>query len=301
MKITNNSNLPEPFVRALKNDPYTKEGSTFSVTEIIDSPRIAALKRMYGDSVEMDAEDAFYLLLGRAVHNVLDNANPDRHTAEKRLHTNVDGHSLSGQMDLCYIDNGFASIEDYKITSVWSIIYNPKGKQEWENQLNCYAAIAERESEVIVNSLKVYAILRDYSKRDAKTKHDYPKSSIVEIPIKLWDKQEREDYIRARVAIHASTLGITNEELLPECTAYERWEKPPVYAVHEIKSDGKPKVRATRLFDNNPSAESFIRGMNKKATVIYRPGESTRCAEWCNFSEVCSQYKKIRESNGRKL
>ena len=39
MILTNEHGAPEAFVRAIQNDPYTKDGADFSVTELIKPPQ----------------------------------------------------------------------------------------------------------------------------------------------------------------------------------------------------------------------------------------------------------------------
>ena len=48
---------------------------------------------------------------------------------------------MSGAIDRQEIDDG-VSIYDYKVTSVWSLIFD---KPEWERQLNCYAYLVEKK------------------------------------------------------------------------------------------------------------------------------------------------------------
>ena len=108
----------------------------------------------------------------------------------------MDGWVLSGAIDRQeFISNDDGSrtvnIIDYKVTSVWSVIY---GKPEWENQLNCYAYLVSKTKQR--RQFKICAILRDWNRRDAEKKEDYPKAPIVFVDIPLWDKNKTEAYIK---------------------------------------------------------------------------------------------------------
>ena len=54
MKITNQFNLPQIVVDALTQDDYTKGKSNRSVTQLIDSPRVAILQREHHDEMSQE-------------------------------------------------------------------------------------------------------------------------------------------------------------------------------------------------------------------------------------------------------
>ena len=137
MKITNKFGMPQPFVDFAINDKYSKGKADISVTSLIDSPRVRIMKDVYDEDVEIDAVDMVWALFGTAVHSVLEQSNPSKDIiTEERLYSKLNGWILSGALDRQEIINDVTTIIDYKVTSVWSVIY---GKIEWERQLNCYA------------------------------------------------------------------------------------------------------------------------------------------------------------------
>ena len=137
MQITNNHNLPESFVNFARNDKYSKGKSDISVTTLIDSPRVRLLREANSAELTSDAADMIWPLFGTAVHHILESSKNDEGvTLEERLYADVNGWVLSGAVDHQKTDGKTISITDYKVTSVWSVIY---GKIEWEQQLNCYA------------------------------------------------------------------------------------------------------------------------------------------------------------------
>ena len=146
MRITNKFGMPQPFVDFAINDKYSKGKADISVTSLIDSPKIKLMKEVYNDKIEVDAVDMVWALFGTAVHSVLESSNPyprvghpsEKHINEERLYSNINGWVLSGAIDRQEINEDHITIVDYKVTSVWSVIY---GKPEWENQLNCYCLL----------------------------------------------------------------------------------------------------------------------------------------------------------------
>ena len=140
MKITNNFKLPKVVVDALTFDEYSRGASNRSVTQLIDSPRISILQRENEEEIEQDAVDFLWSRFGTSVHGMFEKSledNEDQNIlSEERLFAEVDGWTISGAIDLQEITKRGVIISDYKVTSVWSVIYD---KQEWHNQLNVYA------------------------------------------------------------------------------------------------------------------------------------------------------------------
>ena len=175
MNITNKFGLPQPFVDFIKNDKYNRGDADISVTSLIDSPRVALMRQKHKDEIEIDAIDQIWSLFGTSVHAILERSEDDMFSeTEQRLYADVEGWRLSGAIDRQEInkDNGTVSIVDYKVTSVWSVIF---GKIEWERQLNCYAYLCESNYHPIftpfskqkkeVSKLNICAILRDWKRK----------------------------------------------------------------------------------------------------------------------------------------
>jgi len=62
MRILNKYNLPEPLVKAVTWDNKPRKG--FSVTDLIQPPRITQLTRRHFDEIEVDASERIWVLLG---------------------------------------------------------------------------------------------------------------------------------------------------------------------------------------------------------------------------------------------
>lgn len=305
MKITNNFGMPQPFVDFAINDKYSKGKADISVTSLIDSPRVRVMKDSYNDKIEIDAVDMVWALFGTAVHSVLESSNTysrvghpsDKIINEERLYSDLNGWTISGAMDRQEIKDGIATIIDYKVTSVWSVIH---GKPEWEKQLNCYAWLFREKhffKEWKVGSIKICAILRDWNRREAERREDYPQAPIVYVDIPIWNEEDAKNYVSERISIHQEAQ--VNYDLngsFPLCTNDERWQKKNSWALKK-----KKLKRALKVFDNEQSAHDYQEVYHQHrlhpsdATEIeFRGGEYTRCkGNYCSVAKFCDQYNEV--------
>ena len=53
-----------------------------------------------------------------------------------------------------------------------------------------------------VTGLSICAVLRDWNKRDAANRADYPQSPVTIVDIPLWSSGDRLSYIHDRVRLH---------------------------------------------------------------------------------------------------
>lgn len=295
MKITNKHNLPEPIVKALSHDSYDKGNSNRSITQLIDAPRISILAKEHDDKIEKDVSEMLWSVFGNSVHSMFEKgADSVQDISEERLFVECEGWTISGAIDLQTVDYGGIAISDYKCTSVWSVIF---GKVEWEKQLNGYAWLVRHAKGKTVTRLQIVAVLRDWNWRDAKNRpSDYPQAPLVIVDVPLWTNEKQDEYFTGRVKLHQSAeySNLTNGTL-PDCSAEERWEKKPSYAV----KNGTNK-RAVRVLQSEEEAEKFIRqrGLSKKHWVEKREGESTRCEQnYCNVADYCDQFKRMQNES----
>lgn len=284
MRITNRYSLPDPIFRAVKNDPYDKGKADISVTELISPPRQVALKRQHWKDLEEDCSDRIWSLCGQVMHTILERANAND-IAEQRLSIKVEGWTVSGGMDLY---SNWGVLSEYKFTSAWKF----KGGQilkEHEEQCNCYAEIL-RANGYWVKKLQIVAILRDWSKLEARRDRTYPQSQTIVLPVPLWPRDVAQKFLRERVILHKQAR-IT----LPPCTEGERWTKPTVFAVMK-----KLQLRAVRLYASRAEAEAHISGQ-KYHYIVERPGQDVRCENYCPVKSVCTQFNKVNSGKFRRI
>lgn len=289
MILTNKFNLPQTFVNVIKRPTYSKGKSHISATELINSPKIVALKREHWEELEQDASEMVWALFGSAVHGILEHGKGDNHIVEERLHIEVDGWKLSGAIDLQEVEEDGIVIKDYKVTGAWAVMNE---KQDWHDQLNIYAWLVEAVKNKPVKKCEIVAIIRDWSAREAQNKEGYPQSPVAVIDIPIWDFEKRDTFIKSRIAAHASAqFELDSNGELPNCTESEMWEKPTRYAVKK-----KGGVRAKSVHDTEEDAQHILNQMGKDYFIEIRQGERTRCESYCQVAPFCKQYKEYKDA-----
>ena len=289
MEITNNYKLPQSFVDFARNDKYSKGNADISVTTLIDSPRVRLMRDHYASKRVVDVVDMVWPLFGTAVHQVLESTQEEGVVLEERLFSTVNDWILSGAVDHQKVTDSSIEITDYKVTSVWSVIH---GKIDWERQLNVYAYLAQRQKGRKVTSLQICAILRDWNRRDAQRKPDYPQAPVVLVDVPLWDEEKRINYVHERVQIHQDAqLNYDLAEHFPNCSDDEVWRRTDAWAVKK-----KGLKRAMRVFYNEEEANNFAKAQGGiqgvPMEIEYRAGESVRCnGNYCGVADFCSQFK----------
>lgn len=281
MKLTNECGLPDAIVRAVENDPYTKGDADYSVTQLLKPPRMVALERYFYDDLTEDASDRIWSLFGQVVHGILERAETAA-LAEKRWYATVSGKRISGGMDRFVVADGL--LQDYKVTTVWK--FRDGVPLEFEQQLNVYAFLL-RENGMSCTRAEIVAILRDWSKPQAKRDISYPRKPVIRLEVPMWGNQRCRDYLAERIALHEAA-----PILLPMCTPPERWATKDLYAVTK-----EGAARATSLHDDMIEAEvkaaALTVGGKSTYNVVKRIGENKRCDNYCSVSAHCSQYKEL--------
>lgn len=291
MKLTNKHNLPATFVNILSRDKYSKGRSHISATELISPPRLVQLRKKHWDLLEEDVSDRIWAIFGTAIHAVLEHGKEDNHVIEQRLHCELDGWQISGAIDLQRIYDDGIVVADYKTTGVWAVMND---KKDWEQQLNIYAWLVEKVKKVPVLSLEIVAIIRDWNRRDAQNKEGYPETPVKVIDIPLWSFEDRENFIKERIRLHsdASFASETGTDL-PSCTPDEMWEKSTYWAVRKIGNK-----RATAVCNTEEDAKNMVEELGKGYEVEVRPGERTRCMNFCQVRDHCEQWKSYQSLKG---
>lgn len=283
MKYTNNYGLPAPLVTAIQNDPYDSVGD-ISVTSLVAAPRRYQLEKRYDELITVDVSDCIFLLLGSAIHSILERAATDDYLVEERMLVDVNGWKISGKPDL--LDSN-KTLSDYKTTSVYAFMLGDK--PEWEAQLNLYRFIFEQQG-FEVTSAQIVAILKDFSKGRSQSDPNYPQAPALVVPIPLWPIGDTTEYVEQRVKIHQEASELDDHEL-PPCTDEERWCRPDWI----IQKPGAK--RATRRYNSEEEAKTayYTEYDNGNYEVCKRPGKNTRCASYCRAAPFCNQWAQIQK------
>lgn len=284
MRITNHHGLPLAIVEAVRNDPYP-HGKTgdISATQLISPPQLVALKRQHEEELEEDASERVWSLFGQSIHTILERSEPTAIT-ETRLFAKCQGWTISGQADrIVMLDEEYQTIhiEDYKTTSVWSVIDGMK--PEWADQLHVLQWLAA-ENGYDVRGLSIVALLRDWSRNKAKAGGGYPKAPIVTLTVEPKDLRVLECWISGQVALHkAARAAVNGKGIMLPCSPQQRWEQPAVFAV---KMPGRKS--AVKLHALESDARLHAAGL-KGGYVEHRPGEPVRCTSYCPVAGFCPQ------------
>ncbi len=278
MKITNRYNLPEAIVQAIKHNWYSghKEHRFASVTELLKPTKQFILNKRHYKEIVQDASDMIWMLLGSAIHKVLEAADVDNSISEERLSLTVEDAVITGGFDL-YKDG---IVTDFKFTGVWNYTCDSR-KEEWEKQLNLYAYLL-RQHGFEVKALQIVAIFRDWQKSKLISNPAYPQQ-VETIVLKLWDDAAVLCFLRERISELRSFDELT-DDMIPECSPAERWQANDQFAVYKTGAN-----RALRLFDSREEAEAFRDGHKDAAQlhIVVRGETPKRCQDYCTVNQFC--------------
>ncbi len=225
MHYKNEKMIPLPVIRGIKHSwDYSKGDADFSVTELLQPPKVRALKIQNKEKLVEDYSDTIASFIGNAVHKMLEDGNSkaDDLITEMRINSSVivDDvyYTISGCVDL--INKTTNTLSDYKTTSAYAVTGNFE-KPEWEQQLNIYAWLYAQEfDKEDLPEAEIIAVLKDWSKGRSKNSNTYPPSPIFVKPIMIWKKSEIEEFIKERIRLHTNALTNTQDVI---CSDEERW------------------------------------------------------------------------------
>ncbi|KKM17792.1 hypothetical protein LCGC14_1672250 [marine sediment metagenome] len=289
MKVTNNFNVPDVFLKALQDSSWKPSADRVSVTGLFQPPMIKHLTMTYWEELEVDATDLFYRLDGTALHHVIEMAAEKMIgvLAEHKLFLPAEhfGLAISGRLDVWDFLND--CIIDAKNTGVMGVARGIK--EDWIIQQNVYRYMIWKIHNHVVKKLKIAVKLRDWMPSNAG-RGDYPASPFAEFILPLWDFDKTEKYIQSRVDLYM-------QEEVPMCTDEECWRSPDCYAV---KKKGAKKAVAATMIDEGKripipteeAAKSIIRlkGGDKDLYVEHRVGGCRRCQSYCDVRSLCRKY-----------
>ena len=276
MKFTNKHNLPEVFVAAIMEDSYTKGDANISVTGLLTPPQQRRLLEKHDDEIVTDVSDHMAILHGKALHYIAEKAANDQHhiLAEKILYSYYLGWKIKGQFDQVLIGEG--KLLDIKTCSAYKVS-DGVVPEEWVQQTNIYKRMLQKEKGLVINSIQIAVSVKDFSKKIARTKSNYPPAAGFTMDVPVWEDDVIDAFIEERVRLHQL-------EEPPSCSDKDIWARSPKWAVMK-----RGNIKAVRLFDNPFEAEQFA-STSAAFHVEHRPGEAVRCQEWCGAAPFCPQW-----------
>ena len=288
MKLTNQMNLPQPFVDAASRS-YAYRPKRYSVTSILKGARQCILERRHDAEIEQDVADQVWAIFGTAVHSILENATEtETQLKENKLVVDMpNGYQLSGIFDL--YDDATGTVTDYKTASVWK--FNFGEFDDWRKQTLIYCWML-RQIGFDAHRGEIVSMLKDHSKTQAKIgKH--PAHPVQRISWEFSDAEIDEcgAWLKTRFEEFAAAEQLPDDRL-PMCTKEERWGKDDVWAVKK-----KGSVRASKLHKSEADAEADAAARTEREgrqyVVEFRPGEDARCRDYCSACKFCDHYKRI--------
>jgi hypothetical protein len=288
MKITNKFNLPQPFVDLVSGDTYSKGESDITTTGLAQPPKIAELTRRHSNEITMDASEKVWTMMGTANHYVLEQIalrNPERYVTEQRFYMDIDGVKLGGQIDL--FDRETETLWDYKVSSVYKAMSDDK--LEWTKQANVNKLLCEHNG-IHPKKLAILLVMKDWKRKEAEFKADYPKCAIQEIPLPIWREEETLAYIKSRINLHNAAKLIEEEDAIPVCTEEERWAKPTTWAV--LKEKGAKRAVNGGLYELE--SEAIAHAKRISGAVEKRDGSNPRCENYCQVRQWCNFGRSLK-------
>jgi len=292
MRYTNRNKYPFYVEEWLKRDDYDYEPNVLSATRLLAPVRQTILLERFGEYLETDVADAIAKRYGTAIHDSFERMRYEESheniVQEKRKYANVSDQMISGKFDMIVRkDDTTWKIVDIKSTSVWTHIYESR-LEDYRLQLSILAyLLAENEYAVSPFGEIVY-VFTDWKASDARKSANYPSERILVEEVELLSPEATHDWLVKRIGLIQHYRTVETDKLL-DCPEDELWRDKTKWAVRKEGVE-----RAVRVFETEAEAEELLKTKDKRHYVEKRTGYVRRC-KYCDASNVCTQYKRMRD------
>ena len=283
MIITNTHKLPQTIVDAVTFAEKDHTRGDYSVTELPKGVKQLWLTRRHYDKITVDAVERLWALFGTAIHYVLDKGEDKDVFKEEKLEVEILGRKVTGKSD--HFNATLKIVSDWKFTSVWTPVYK-SSYPDIERQLNCYAFMYGLVG-FEVEKLQAVLLLRDWSKNKAKEGGNYPSCQMKVVPFPLWTAAKARQYIEECVREFEKYQDMADDDL-PVCTPEQRWHKGDKWAV--MKEGNKRAVKGGVKDTEKEAVDLALE--TKNGYVQPRPGEDTKCIDYCDCKKFCNYWQK---------
>lgn len=298
MKYTNKHKLPVFVSEWLEKDEYDYIEGTYSATTLLKPVRMRLLEQRYKDSLSIDVSDLIASRFGTALHDSFERMNYKNIIQEvrlkKRLTINGKEFIITGKPDLIFPEDDKYLVGDLKTTSVWGYIFNSR-EEDYIKQMSVYYWLSRRNTKIpeLTPLGRIFFFFTDWSLAKSKNSKDYPKLRFATKDYVLLSYQDTQAFIVKSLS-ELEKHQQTPDTELPLCTDKDLWKNPDKFAVMR-----EGKQVALKVCDSEEIAKKFIfeNGFNlhiKKHTIVRRPTIAKRC-RYCQCTEFCSQFKKMKE------
>ena len=277
----------------IHRDQYSSEGADYSVTTLLDPPRVVFLNKRHLHKVDLFVEDLLHSYTGTGAHEywtrMLELIPNSPYECETRLKITVNDRKVSGAFDCVYNKQ---DMYDMKNTSVWKVMFGDK--VDWAAQQNIYRWMYHNTRNVWLKTLRIIGLFRDWSLNNKlRGGRDYPAFPVMEYRLLIWKPDATREFIKTRVDLMKAHEK-TPDDSLPFCSYSDMWSKPDQVAVKSTRLK-----KAVRVLSSMKAAENYVgkylQGAHCKdsvQTLSYevRPAARKRCESWCPVNGYCNQY-----------
>ena len=289
----------------MEQDRYQSSGD-YSVTSLINPPRVVRLQKRYSDQIPLDPSSMVAGMTGTAVHEYAEKyltkwiakTGYQDYVLEEELKLTVLRRVVSGRYD---IRDGL-NLWDIKNIKVWKLIFDPEFK-EFHEQQNLYAYLLHKDKGVTLKTINILAFYKDWIESSALRDHHYPQSQVCEYELEMWPLARTEEFLMDRLQLHIDAEDTPDNEL-PVCTREERWERHQGGSTVQYAIMKNPKAkRATRVLktgdlDDALDMANGMKGMTRDSFIEVRYAKPKRCVNYCNIKEHCSFWKHWDKRGG---
>ena len=308
-----NMSIPIALWAAYDDYDYNDDPNAISVTTLMQPERMIILGRKYRDCDKVvDVSDLIGSRLGSAIHDsfekVLTNdkyvkdtlklmgyneemvdkvrINPKDNFSnydlfvEQRVSKKIGKWNLSGKYDMVFN----YQVMDIKSTSVWTYMFG-SNDDKYRLQMSIYRYL--NQDIIQQETGLIHFVFTDWSKVKSFQDKSYPRDRVLSKEFKLLSLEETEEYIKSKLK-RIEKLEEKGE--IPLCQDEELWKEPDAWKYYKKKSAN----RATKVYATEQEAYDRL-ALEGTGEVRYFPGGVKRC-NYCNYREVCDQYKEMKEA-----
>jgi hypothetical protein len=277
---------------------YDNGGADYSVTTLLDPPRVVHLNKRHLAKVDLWIQDLLHSWTGTAAHaymefclkKVMEDDGSPKYVCEERNEVTINNRVVSGSFDILW--KKMLSLWDMKNTSTWKIMFG--SKDDWTAQQNMYRYLYWLKHHETIKSLNIIGMFRDWSKANKmRYGREYPTYPVLKYALPIWDLNKTYDFMVERVELMMAHEDTADDDL-PLCTFEDMWSRPDKYAV---KADDRKN--ALRVCDSLQDAKEWVaqylsrdscKHKIKQLSYELRASERTRCEHWCPINRYCNQY-----------
>ncbi len=275
-------NLPAALVKAAKAERHNKPGCVSATTLLKGVKEIVLIDRHW-DELEDDVSNRIWLILGTAVHSIMESHGEGGFVEKHLEHDTGIGMTVTGQVD--YYDEEKGIVVDWKTCSATKVLTSHF--DDWRMQGLVYAWLLAWNG-FTVNKIQFVGMMKDWSRSRAMHDKGYPQSPVYVYEYDVVDEviEATDRFVMDKVAAIVAANGLGDDDI-PPCGESERWQSPTVYAVMK-----RGVARSKKNCTSREDAELRVELLGDGHYVEVRPGVARKCQGYCICRKHCSFYRQ---------